>query len=316
MQINQGGVIKMGKVVVFGSFVVDLMARSPHLPIAGETVKGSMFKMGPGGKGFNQCVAAHKAGADVTMVTKLGRDTFANVALDTMKELKMDESHIFFSEDTETGIALILVDENTSQNEIIIVPGACNTITEKETDGLEELIKDSEYVLMQLEVNQDANERVAAIAEKYGCKVIVNTAPYSKISDDFLKKTYMVTPNEVEAEELTGVHVDDLDSAKKAAEYFYSKGVKKVIITLGSRGVFVSSDGNEQIIPAFKVKAVDTTGAGDAFNGGLLCALAEGKSVEEAARFANALAALSVQKLGTTPSMPTREEIESFLKEH
>lgn len=306
----------MGKVVVFGSFVVDLMARSPHLPIAGETVKGSMFKMGPGGKGFNQCVAAHKAGADVTMVTKLGRDTFANVALDTMKELKMDESHIFFSEDTETGIALILVDENTSQNEIIIVPGACNTITEEETDGLEELIKDSEYVLMQLEVNQDANERVAALAEKYGCKVIVNTAPYSKISDEFLKKTYMVTPNEVEAEELTGVHVDDLDSAKKAAEYFYSKGVKKVIITLGSRGVFVSSDRNEQIIPAFKVKAVDTTGAGDAFNGGLLCALAEGKSVEEAARFANALAALSVQKLGTTPSMPTREEIESFLKEH
>ncbi|MGI6080309.1 MAG: ribokinase [Candidatus Avilachnospira sp.] len=306
----------MGKVVVFGSFVVDLMARSPHLPIAGETVKGSMFKMGPGGKGFNQCVAAHKAGADVTMVTKLGRDTFANVALDTMKELGMDESHIFFSDESETGIALILVDENTSQNEIIIVPGACNTITEEETDGLEELIKGAEYVLMQLEVNQDANERVAELAEKYGCKVIVNTAPYSKISDEFLSKTYMVTPNEVEAEELTGVHVDSLDSAKKAAEYFYKKGVKKVIITLGSRGVFVSSDGNEEIIPAFKVNAVDTTGAGDAFNGGLLCALAEGKSLEEAARFANALAALSVQKLGTTPSMPTRDEIEAFLKEH
>lgn len=306
----------MGKVVVFGSFVVDLMARSPHLPIAGETVKGSMFKMGPGGKGFNQCVAAHKAGADVTMVTKLGRDTFANVALDTMKELGMDESHIFFSDESETGIALILVDENTSQNEIIIVPGACNTITEEETDGLEELIKGAEYVLMQLEVNQDANERVAELAEKYGCKVIVNTAPYSKISDEFLSKTYMVTPNEVEAEELTGVHVDSLDSAKKAAEYFYKKGVKKVIITLGSRGVFVSSDGNEEIIPAFKVNAVDTTGAGDAFNGGLLCALAEGKSLEESARFANALAALSVQKLGTTPSMPTRDEIEAFLKEH
>ena len=120
----------------------------------------------------------------------------------------------------------------------------------------------------------------------------------------------------VEAEELTGVHVDSLDSAKKAAEYFYKKGVKKVIITLGSRGVFVSSDGNEEIIPAFKVNAVDTTGAGDAFNGGLLCALAEGKSLEEAARFANALAALSVQKLGTTPSMPTRDEIEAFLMEH
>lgn len=246
----------MGKVVVFGSFVVDLMARSPHLPVPGETVKGSMFKMGPGGKGFNQCVAAHKAGADVVMVTKLGKDSFANVATDAMDELGMPKDSLFFTEETETGIALILVDENTSQNEIIIVPGACNTITDAEVDSIEEQIKESEYVLLQLEVNQDANERVVDMANRYGCKVIVNTAPYSKISDEFLSKVYMVTPNEVEAEELTGVHVEDLESAHKAAEYFYKKGVEKVIITLGSRGVFVSSDGKEEIVPAFKVDAV------------------------------------------------------------
>lgn len=306
----------MSKVVVFGSFVVDLMARSPHLPVPGETVKGSVFKMGPGGKGFNQCVAAHKAGSDVVMITKLGKDSFADVALNTMDELGMTKESLFYSDDVETGIALILVDENTSQNEIIIVPGACNTITPEEVAKIENVIKESEYVLLQLEVNQDANELVADMANRYGCKVIVNTAPYAKISDEFLSKAYMVTPNEVEAEELTGVHVDSLKSAHEAAEYFYKKGVQKVIITLGSRGVFVSSDGREEIVPAFKVDAVDTTGAGDAFNGGLLAALSEGKDIWEAVRFANGLAALSVQKMGTTPSMPKLEEIRKFLETH
>ena len=306
----------MSKVVVFGSFVVDLMARSPHLPVPGETVKGSVFKMGPGGKGFNQCVAAHKAGADVVMITKLGKDSFADVALNTMDELGMTKESLFYSDDVETGIALILVDENTSRNEIIIVPGACNTITPEEVAKIENVIKESEYVLLQLEVNQDANELVADMANRYGCKVIVNTAPYAKISDEFLSKAYMVTPNEVEAEELTGVHVDSLESAHEAAEYFYKKGVQKVIITLGSRGVFVSSDGREEIVPAFKVDAVDTTGAGDAFNGGLLAALSEGKDIWEAVRFANGLAALSVQKMGTTPSMPKLEEIKKFLETH
>lgn len=305
----------MSKVAVFGSFVVDLMARSPHLPIPGETVKGSMFKMGAGGKGFNQCVAAHKAGADVIMMTKLGRDSFANVALDTMDELGMPKTNLFFSDTDETGIALILVDEQTSQNEIIIVPGACGKITAEEIKSIERVIEECEYVLLQLEVNQDANEMIVDLANKHGCKVIVNTAPYSHISDEFLSKIYMVTPNEVEAEELTGIPIVDLESAKKAAKYFYDKGVKKVIITLGSRGVFVSSDNREEIVPAFKVNAIDTTGAGDAFNGGLLAGLAEGKDIWEAVKFSNALAALSVQKLGTTPSMPTREEIDAFLKD-
>lgn len=306
----------MSKVAVFGSFVVDLMARSPHLPTPGETVKGSMFKMGPGGKGFNQCVAAHKAGAEATIITKLGRDSFAEVALNAMNELGMPKDYLFFSDEEETGIALILVDEKTSQNEIIIVPGACNTISAEDIKRIEPVIGDSEYILLQLEVNQDANEQVVELAAKYGCKVIVNTAPYAPVSDHFLSKVYMVTPNEVEAEELTGIPVVDLDSAKRAATYFYDRGVKKVIITLGSRGVFVSSDAREEIVPAFQVAAIDTTGAGDAFNGGLLTALSEGKDIWEAVRFSNALAAISVQRLGTTPSMPLRHEIDEFLEAH
>ncbi|MGI6020962.1 MAG: ribokinase [Lachnospiraceae bacterium] len=306
----------MSKVAVFGSFVVDLMARSPHLPIPGETVKGSMFKMGAGGKGFNQCVAAHKAGADVVMMTKVGRDTFADVMLNTMDELGMTKEHIFYADDTETGIALILVDEKTSQNEIIIVPGSCNTITKEEVMSIESVIAESEYVLLQLEVNQDANELVADLAKKHGCKVIMNSAPYSPMTDEFLSKVYMVTPNEVEAEEITGIHVDGLESAKKAAAYFREKGVSDVVITLGSRGVFVSSQGREEIVPAFRVDAVDTTGAGDAFNGGLLAALSKGLDLWSAARFGQALAALEVQKVGTTPAMPKLEEIEAFLAEH
>ena len=292
------------------------MARIPHLPVPGETVKGPMFKMGPGGKGFNQGAAAHKAGADVTIVTKIGKDSFGDIALHTMDELGMTKEHVFISEEDKTGIALILVDENTSQNEIAIVSGACGTITEKDTNSVKELIRESEYILLQLEVNQDANERIAEYACENGVKVIINTAPYSKISDEFLSKAYMVTPNEVEAEALTGIKVEDLESAKKAATIFKKKGVKKVLITLGEKGVFISDDDKDEILPAFHVNAVDTTGAGDAFNGGFITALAEGKDEWEAAKFANAAAALSVQKLGTTPSMPARKEIDEFLSTH
>ena len=304
------------KVTVFGSFVVDLMGRTPHLPAAGETVKGSFFKQGAGGKGFNQGIAAHKAGGNVTMITKLGRDAMASVALDAMDEVGMPKDHIFYSDTEATGIALIMVDETTGQNEIVIVPGACSTISDGDIDSVKDVIRDSAYLLLQLEVNQDANEKAAAFAKANGVRVIVNTAPFQPVTDAFLNGVYLVTPNEVEAEELTGVAVTDLESADRAAEVFFRKGVQNVLITLGSRGVYVNSEGRSEIIPAFRVKAIDATGAGDAFNGGLLTALAEGKDLWQAARFANGLAALSVQKLGTTPSMPVRSEIDRFLEEH
>ncbi len=304
------------KVTVFGSFVVDLMGRSPHLPVPGETVKGSMFKMGPGGKGFNQGVAAHKAGADVTVVTKIGKDTFGDVALNAMKELNMNSDRVFITEETETGIALILVDEKTSQNEILVVSGSCSTITDEEVESITDVLKESEYLLTQLETNISSIEKVIDIAYKNGVKVILNTAPVQPISDEILSKVDLITPNEVEAEILTGICVDSKEAADKAAEWFFNKGVKNVLITLGGRGVYISSEGKSGIIPAYKVDAIDTTGAGDAFNGGLLAALSEGKNLWDAAVFANALAALSVQRLGTTPAMPTREEIEQFLQTH
>lgn len=304
------------KVTVFGSFVVDLMARTPHLPVPGETVKGSLFKQGAGGKGFNQGIAAHKAGADIAMITKLGRDSMGQVALDAMDSVGMPKDYLFFHDEIATGIALITVDENTSQNEIVIVPGACSTITEEDIERVKPRILESSYVLLQLEVNQDANEKVAKLAKENGVRVIINTAPYQPITDEFLRGAYLVTPNEVEAEELTGVPVTDLESADRAAKAFFEKGVENVLITLGSRGVYINTEGRSEIVPAYRVKAIDTTGAGDAFNGGLLAALAEGKSLHDAARFANALAAISVQRMGTTPAMPTRAEIDAFLAEH
>ncbi|MFR5732987.1 MAG: PfkB family carbohydrate kinase [Clostridium sp.] len=268
--------------------------------------------MGPGGKGFNQGVAAHKAGADVTMVTKLGRDTFADIALNTMKELGMKQDRILYSDDTETGCALIMVDENTSQNEIVVILGSCNTISDAEVDSLEDLLDGCEYMLTQLETNVSSVERIVDIACKKGVKVILNTAPVQPISDELLSKVDLITPNEVEAEILTGVKVDSEEAADKAAEWFFGKGVKRVLITLGGRGVYINTGDKKGIIPAYKVNAIDTTGAGDAFNGGLLAALAEDKDIWEAADFANALAALSVQKIGTTPSMPVRSEIDNF----
>lgn len=304
------------KITVFGSFVVDLMARTPHLPVPGETVKGSMFKMGPGGKGFNQGVAAHKAGAEVSMITKLGKDSFAEVALDTMKELNMDTSKVFITEDSDTGIALIIVDEVTSENEIAVVLGACNTIRDEEVDSIADIVKESGYLLTQLETNMSATNRVIDIAHKNGVKVVLNPAPIQPISDDILGKVDLITPNEVEAEIITGISIDGEENAKKAADWFFAKGVKNVLFTLGSRGVYIASREKQSMIPAYKVNAIDTTGAGDAFNGGLVAALAEGKDLWEAARFANALAALAVQRLGTTPAMPTREEIDEFLAIH
>lgn len=304
------------KITVFGSFAADLIARTPHLPAPAETVKGSSFQRSAGGKGFNQAIAAHKAGGNVAMVTKLGRDMFANVALNLMDEVGMSKEHLFFDEDAATGISLIMVDEKTSQNEIVIVPGACGKFTEENIAEVAECIKESGYLLLQLEINQDANESVARLAKQNGVKVIINTAPYQPVSDEFLRGAYLVTPNEVEAEELTGIAVTDLESADRAAKVFFDKGVQNVLITLGSRGVYINTEGKSAIIPAYKVDTVDTTGAGDAFNGGLLTALSEGQTLKNAAHFANALAALSVQHMGAAPSMPTREEIESFLSAH
>lgn len=297
------------KSLVFGSFVADLMARAPHLPVPGETVKGSGFQMGPGGKGFNQAVAAFRAGADVTLAIKLGNDAFGDIAQNMMKELGMCRDYVFQSREHSTGCALIMVGEDSSQNEIVVVPGTSLSFTDAEVHLLEPVIQACEYLLMQLEINMDAMVMAAEYAARHGKKVILNPAPAADLPARLWQMLDIVIPNEVEAEYYTGIPVRSEKDAKKAADWFHSRGVRHVIITLAERGAYLSGGGSRCFVPAYCVDAVDTTGAGDAFCGGLLAALSEGKGLPEAVRFANAAAALSVQKVGTASSMPSLGEI-------
>lgn len=304
----------MDKVVVFGSFVVDLMARADHLPVPGETVKSSMFKLGPGGKGFNQGVAANKTGANVTMVTKLGKDSFADVALDKLKEENMNTDYIFFSDEESTGTALIMVDENTSENQIMVTSGACSTFDDEDISKIEPIIKESKFLLTQLETNVDAIEKVIDLAYENGITIVLDPAPIQEIRDEMLKKVDIITPNEVEASILTGIKINSMEDAKKAAESLLDKGIKNVVITLGKYGVLVYTDEKYEEIENYKVDVIDTTGAGDAFNGGFITALSEGKDIFEAAKFGCAVANLSVTKLGTSVAMPTRDEVDEFIR--
>ncbi len=307
----------MGKpIVVFGSFVVDLTSRSAGLPVPGQTILGSSFKMGPGGKGSNQAVAAHRAGANVTLVTKVGKDVFGKVATDFYRGEGMNVDYILEDENRETGVALILVDEKSAQNEIVVVPAACANISMEEVEKCRPLIENASILLLQHEINFDAQYAVIDIASKAGVKIVLNPAPACEVPDEILKKIDIVTPNETEAQVLTGVEVKNLEDAQKAARVFLDKGVKNVVITMGSLGAFATDGEKSELLPRLKVDAVDTTGAGDAFNGGFVMALSEGKDLFEALRYGNATGALSVTKLGTAPAMPRREEIDAMVKEN
>lgn len=303
-----------GKIVVFGSFVVDLAGRADHLPNPAETVMGTSFVLGPGGKGSNQAVAAHRAGANVSIITKLGDDVFSSVAFDFYESEGMSTDLVFVDKEKETGTALIMVNETTGQNQILIVPGACLNFNERDIELAKPTIVSSDIVLLQLEVNLDANWKVIDIAKQADAKVVLNPAPARKMPDEILSKVDILTPNEVEASMLSGIEVITTDDAAKAADVFQSKGVKEIVVTLGAQGAYVRSGDKDAVIARHNVEAVDTTGAGDAFNGGLVTALAEGLDLFEAAEFANVVGALCVTKQGTARSMPTRKEIDAFVR--
>lgn len=296
-------------ITVFGSFALDLASRADHLPGPAETVVGSAFAMGPGGKGSNQGVAAHRAGADVRMVTKVGDDVFGKIALDFYHTEGMSTDLIFVDKEKETGTALIMVDEVTGQNQILMVPGACGNITDEDIERAASAIRSSCVLLTQLEINLDANWKAIDIAHKAGVKVVLNTAPARMVDDAILSKVDVLTPNEVEASVLTGVQVKTTDDA---AQVLQRKGVGDIVITMGAQGAYVRSGGSENILPRLNVTAVDTTGAGDAFNGALVTALAEGLDLFAAAEFANAAGALSVTRKGAAVAAPYRSEIDAF----
>lgn len=300
------------KILVFGSYVTDLTARADRLPLEGETVKGSSFYSGPGGKGSNQAVAAHRAGADVLLVTKLGRDSFGQNAKNFYAAEGMRLEGILTDEVHETGAALILVDSVTAQNEIAVVLGACNHFDQYDMEIVHPLIQQADIVLTQLETNLDATEEVLRYAKLHGRKTILNPAPAHPLSDELLKSVDVITPNETEASLLTGIPVDSSrESVRRAATCFLKKGVGQVIITLGAAGVYGTDGTRELFYPALDLGAVvDTTGAGDAFNGGFAAGLAQGYDFFEAIRYGSVVSGLAVTRQGTAPAMPSRQEIQ------
>jgi ribokinase len=301
-------------VAILGIFVADLAFRAGRLPGIGETIAGSGFKVGPGGKGSNQAVAAARVGADVTFISKIGRDEFGAIALATWKKEGITPRVIEMA-DQPTGAAFIYVNEVNGDNAIIVVPGAAATISAGDVETAADAIYDAAVFITQLEQPVAAAKRGLEIARRAGAITIFNPAPAERFDDTIYGLCDYVTPNESEAALLTGISVKSPDDARKAGDAFLRKGAKAALITLGEAGSYLHSPNQSVLVPAFKAgPVVETTGAGDAFNGGFAAALAEGASALEAARFGSAVAGISVTRAGTAPSMPTRKEVEALLK--
>ena len=303
-------------VLVLGSFVADVAFRASRLPAGGETLMGSSFALGPGGKGSNQAVAAARAGAQVKMACKLGDDTFGQLARKTWADAGIDAS-LTRNGDVATGAAAILIDQVRGENGIIVVPGACFTITAEELDAMAYAIRASHIFLTQLEMPVAIVERGMKIARDAGVTTILNPAPAppAPLPDSLLALADYVVPNESEAAILTGLPVETVEQAERAAVALQRRGARNVILTLGVRGALVRmADGSSAIVDAFNAgPVVETTGAGDAFCGGFAAALAEDLPLLDAVRFGCATAGISVTRHGTAPSMPKRVEIDALL---
>lgn len=305
----------MTKIVVVGSYVTDLSSRTPHMPKPGETVLGGPFTMGPGGKGCNQAVSARRQGAEVTMITRVGKDTFGELAIQNFSNEGINTDHIKVDENEATGTALILVDPS-SENMIVVSLAACGKITAADVKQAAKEFEEADMILVQLETSVEAIAETIKLSAQLNKPIILNPAPYQDFPKELLAHITYITPNETEAFLLTGVEVVDEASALQAAKKLVELGVENALITLGKKGCFLynaSEYANGLLIDGFKVNAVDTTGAGDAFNGAFATFISQNLPVVEAAKKANAVAALSVTKVGTAPAMPSIEDVEKLL---
>lgn len=295
------------KILVIGSSNTDMTVKTQTLPRPGETLIGGEFKMGAGGKGANQAVAARRLGGDVTFVCKVGRDLFGDNSIKGYEREGLDTSRILRS-DKPSGVALIMVDAK-GENCISVASGANSDITEADIDSVSDLIREASLLVLQLEMPTPCVLKAAKLAFESGVKVLLNPAPACALPDEIFRYIYLMTPNQTESEFFTGVPVHDEESAAKAAEVLRGRGVKDVIMTMGSKGSMAFTEEGVFFTPARKVQAVDTTAAGDTFCGALAVAIVEGKSLKEAAGFATAASALTVQKMGAQESLPYRNEV-------
>jgi len=300
---------------ILGIFVADLTFRTDRMPIKGETFIGNSFKLGPGGKGSNQAVATRRAGAETIFITKIGKDTFGEMAMKLYADEGINSEYVWEIADMATGAASIVVNEETSENLIIVVPGAADDMVPEDLETAEAGIAKSSFFMASLEVPIPVMQRGLEVAKRNGIPTILNPAPAAILPDVVYGLSDYFTPNETEAAMLAGIPVETVDQAEAAAKIFLGRGVKTAVITLGELGVYVRNSEISQHIPAFDMgdKVLETTGAGDAFNGGFAHALADGMSLIEAIRFGSATAAISVTRLGTAPAMPFNNEIMELL---
>ncbi|MGA2258723.1 MAG: ribokinase [Thermoguttaceae bacterium] len=299
-------------IVVVGSSNTDMVIQLDHIPRPGETILGGKFVMAAGGKGANQAVAAARAGGDVTFVARVGRDMFGDKAVAGFQKDGICVDHVLRDKANPSGVALIFV-ANDGENSIAVASGANGSLSVADVRNARHAIASASVLVMQLETPLPTVQAAAEIAAKAGVPVILNPAPACPLSDELLRLVSILTPNETEAELLTGIPVTDNASAERAADCLMAREIKTVIITLGPRGAFVATDEFRGVVPGFEVKAVDTTAAGDVFNGALAVALAKQQPLPEAVRFANAAAAISVTRLGAQPSAPKRKEIKKLV---
>ena len=299
----------MSKISVLGIFVADISFSGNKIPSIGETILGDSYSIGPGGKGCNQAIAIAKLGGKVNFISKLGKDDYGDLALKTLKENYINFSSIIRSSDLQTGVAGIMLNKENGKNAINVITGAPSTLTISEIEKYIDTIKNSKIFLTQLEVPKDVTLYCLKAAKENNVITILNPAPAAKISNEFYNYIDYFTPNETEAEFYTGIKISNEKEAKEASIKLLNLGLKKVIITLGEKGLFYS-DGIEDIyLKAKSLKDIDTTGAGDAFNGGLAYALSVNKSIKDALNFANEVAGLSTLKLGAGNAMPSLEEL-------
>ncbi len=308
MRARQGN-----EVVVVGSSNTDMVVHAAHLPRPGETILGGEFRTVAGGKGANQAVAAARLGAKVTLIARIGRDDLGDRALAGLQRERINVDHVSRDPEARSGVALITVADD-GENSITVAPGANASMKPVHVKRAHRAFSGCGPLLVQLETPIDTVTAAVELARRSGMPVILNPAPAQRLPESLLRKISILTPNETEAELLTGIRVADDASAAQAAEALRASGIATVIITMGARGAFVVAADGARLVPGFKVKTLDTTAAGDVFNAALATALADGKLLQDAVIFANATAALSVTRAGAQPSAPRRAEVERLLK--
>ncbi len=305
----------MNKLVVLGSVNADHVLQVASFPRPGETLLGHSYAVIPGGKGANQAVAAARLGADTAFIACVGDDSFGRNMIAEFNRDGINTEAVMIEQDKPTGIAMIQV-AATGENSICISAEANACLTPERISPHYDLIKQADTLLMQLETPIATIAQAAKIAQQSGTRVVLNPAPAQPLSDELLALIDLITPNETEAELLTGIKVVDMASAQDAADILHNKGIAQVMITLGSQGVWISENGNGKQVKGFRVDAVDTTAAGDTFNGGLLAGLQAGLALDEAIRFAHAAAAISVTRVGAQTSIPVQAEVQAFINNH